>query len=69
MTKTSSSRLITDTVVFAHGVGNLIIANAWHNKLCKLASSSYWMEINVRCTPRRMYADLHAGSRGCPLCR
>lgn len=39
---------IDDTVVFAHGIGNLIVANAKLLQMCKLGTSSYWLEINVR---------------------
>lgn len=39
---------IEDTVVFAHGIGNLIVANAVENRFCELGASSFWLEINVR---------------------
>ena len=69
MTTSSSGPLINNTVVFAHGVGNLIIANAWNHRLCRLDSSSYWMEINVRlpATPHRVYPWIRRQALTCSL--
>ena len=36
---------ISDTVLFAHGAGNLMIAKALHSGVCNLAPSSNWFEV------------------------
>lgn len=36
---------IEDTLLFVHGAGNLIVANAFDSGLCGLADSSHWFEV------------------------